>query len=59
VEEQEEYHRNIGSASDGHHASQNINTVMETTEKRRGAIKSLGIFQSAGSNAVKKSHTII
>ena len=56
VEEQEDYHRNIGSS---HHASHTSNTVIDSTEKRRGAIKSLGMFQSAGSNALKKSHTII
>jgi hypothetical protein len=63
VEEQEEYHRNIDWVAAGHDASSHNNSkVNESTEKRRGAIKSLGMFQASGKNslnALKKSHTII
>jgi hypothetical protein len=63
VEEQEDYHRNIDWVAAGHDASSHNNSkVNESTEKRRGAIKSLGMFQASGKNslnALKKSHTII
>lgn len=63
LEEQEEYHRNIDWVAAGHDASSHNNSkVNESTEKRRGAIKSLGMFQASGKNslnALKKSHTII